>query len=392
VYTYTQSSSDGNWVLASTLIGTGTASYFFGSCLDISADGTTLSVGESGGNFVWVYTGTAGTGVWTLQRKILQTDASFVGSVSFGSACALAADGNTLAIGATGHNSDQGGLVVFSRSAGVWSTQSSSILAPGSAAGKLGWTVAINAAGDRIAAGAPTDSAQAASNGAVYVFTRDGSLVWSSRHRVVPTGSALPSLRGFGYGLDLSATGDTLVVGAEGETMSGVQTGAWWHFEWNSGTLLFAQVGAKKSPPGLASGARVGRAMAIAADGQTVAGSNTERTINPRGWHGLRDDFVCRSFVHVCVFARVCYCCCFSCSLFLVGAPLSASNGHVFLYSRNVSLSVTSASEPWQLLSPQMSVTGLQSQFGAALALSDSTMEIVVGGQSHRGENRHMHE
>jgi hypothetical protein len=280
VYSYTHAANGGGWVLASTLTGTGTSLFHFGSCLDISADGTTLAVGESGGDFVWLYTGTPGTGVWTLQSKLLQTDAGFVGSVTFGSACALSADGNTLAIGATGYSSNKGGLVVFGRSAGVWSTQSSSILAPGSASGQLGWTVAINAAGDRIAAGAPTDNGQAASNGAVYVFTRDGSLAWSYSHRVLPTGSALPSSRGFGYGLDLSATGDTLVVGAEGETMLGVQTGAWWHFEWNSGTLLFVQVGAKKSPPGLTSGARVGRAMALAADGQTVAGSNTESVVS----------------------------------------------------------------------------------------------------------------
>jgi len=268
-------------VLASTLTGTGTAAYYFGSCLDISADGTTLAVGESGGDFVWLYTGTPGTGVWTLQSKILQTDASFVGAVKFGSACALSANGNTLAIGATGHSSDQGGLVVFSRSAGVWSMQSSGILAPGSAGSKLGWTIAINAAGDRIATGAPFDSAQGAPIGAVYIFTRDASLVWSYRHRSLPTGSTLPSSRGYGYGLDMSATGDTLVVGAEGEMMSGVQTGAWWHFEWNSGTRVFLQVGAKKSPPGLLSGARVGRSMAIAADGQTVAGSHTGNFFAP---------------------------------------------------------------------------------------------------------------
>jgi hypothetical protein len=70
-------------------------------------------------------------------------------------------------------------------------------------------------------------------------------------------------------------------------------------------------------------------------------------------------------------------------SFFSVGAVLNLGNGNVFLYSRNIADSVTSVSEPWQLLSPMVSAPGLNSQFGAALALSDSSMDVVVGGQMH---------
>jgi hypothetical protein len=99
-------------------------------------------------------------------------------------------------------------------------------------------------------------------------------MVWSVRQQVLPSDSSLPSVRAFGSGIAMDASGDTLIVGAQGEG-SPANTGAWWHFEWNSGTLQYEQVGTKKVPAGAAHMDQVGRAVALSADGQTLAGSIT---------------------------------------------------------------------------------------------------------------------
>jgi hypothetical protein len=53
----------------------------------------------------------------------------------------------------------------------------------------------------------------------------------------------------------------------------------------------------------------------------------------------------------------------------------------MYLYSRNVAGGVTTSSEQWQLLGHTAGTPLSDSLFGSALALSDSTMEIVIGGQ-----------
>jgi hypothetical protein len=55
--------------------------------------------------------------------------------------------------------------------------------------------------------------------------------------------------------------------------------------------------------------------------------------------------------------------------------------GSMYLYSRNVAGGVTTPSEQWQLLGQTAGTPLSNSLFGSALALSDSTMEIVIGGQ-----------
>jgi hypothetical protein len=241
--------------------------------VSISADGTTLAVGEYARNFVWIYTAAPiGSGNWTLHSKLAHTAAGFVSSVYFGSAVALSASGDTLVVGAFGYGSI-GAAVVLSRNSDVWTAQSN-ILADGSVNGNFGWSVAINGAGNRIAVGAYLDSVQGTGNGAVYIYLRnDTTLSWSYQQRVLPSDSVITINRYFGRGLSLSSSGDTLVVGAYGEVIVGMVTGAWWHFEWNG--TVFEQIGLKKVGHPTTNGGYQGYSIALSADGQTVIGSCT---------------------------------------------------------------------------------------------------------------------
>jgi hypothetical protein len=264
----------------SNLTGSGSASSSFGA-VALSSDGTTLAVGEYGANAVWIYTANpVGSGNWTLQRKLLNSDAGFVGPVAFGFACALSASGDTLVVGAFSYNGYNGSVTVFSRTAGgVWSSQSG-ILANGTAGSQFGITVRINGPGDRIAVGARLDSTQGTENGAVYIYTRGEMMGWNLCQRVLPSDSLSLTGRWFGSSLSLSFSGDALVVGAPFErTAAGMITGAWWYFEWNG--TLFLQSGLRKVGQPTVGGAKQGASVALSADGQTVIGKRTAASAPP---------------------------------------------------------------------------------------------------------------
>jgi hypothetical protein len=280
VYSYARQLNQTRWTLVANLTGRGTASSYFGYGVSISADGTTLAVGEQGTNSVWIYIAAPiGSGNWTLQRKLAHTDAGFAVTVAFGYAVALSASGDTLVVGAIGYSST-GAAVVFSRnSTSVWSAQSG-ILANGSTSAFFGYAVAINGAGNRIAVGAPYDSVQGANNGAVYIYFRNATtLSWSYRQRILPSDSVSTFSRHFGQALALSSSGDTLVVGGYGEGVVGMRTGAWWHFEWNG--TLFEQSGLKKVGQPTIPPAYQGYSIALSSDGQTAIGSCTSASSMP---------------------------------------------------------------------------------------------------------------
>ena len=154
------------------------------------------------------------------------------------SAVALSADGNTLAVGApgedsnaTGINGDQtnnaalsaGAVYVFTRSAGIWSQQAYVKASNSDASDLFGVTVALSADGNTLAVGATGESSNATGvngnqannsasvSGAVYVFTRAAG-VWSQQAYVKASNTEV--LDSFGVALAISADGNTLAVGA----------------------------------------------------------------------------------------------------------------------------------------------------------------------------------
>ncbi len=172
----------------------------------------------------------------------------------FGYSVALSGDGTTLAVGtpredssATGIDGDQtdnsaiksGAVYVFTRSGGVWRQQAyvkasnTSIHdeGPGYEVGDWfgysvslsgdGNTLAVGAIGERsIATGIDGDQADNSGwwTGAVYVFTRSDG-VWSQQAYVKASNRAYDWFQeSFGYSVSLSGDGNTLAVGAYGES------------------------------------------------------------------------------------------------------------------------------------------------------------------------------
>ena len=192
---------------------------------------------------------------------------------------AFSADGNTLAVGAVGKDSQSGTVYVFSRQGSSWS-QTAIIKAPDAANGDaFGIALALNANGSTLAVGAYLEdslsvgingsrgsiSENNSNRGAVYVFTRNAN-TWTEQAYV--KSSSTRSAEYFGKAVALSGNGNTLVVGAIGERTGGMDAGAAYVFTRNAGA--WSQQAVLK-PATVLPGAHFGAAVTINNDGSTLA-------------------------------------------------------------------------------------------------------------------------
>jgi hypothetical protein len=203
----------------------------------------------------------------------------------------LSADGNTLAVGApredsaaTGINGDQtdnsapdaGAVYLFTRDGATWSQQAYVKASNTEAGDAFGLSIALSADGNTLAVGAyAEDSAatgidgdqtdnSAESAGAVYIFTRSGA-TWSQQAYV--KASSAERLDTFGRAVALSADGQTLAVGSCGGSAGGCRGAV--EVYTRSGTTWSEQ--ALIQPLSLVSEDRFGSPIVLSADGNTLA-------------------------------------------------------------------------------------------------------------------------
>ena len=258
----------------------------FGNSVALSADGNTLAVGainedsaakgidgdqgdttlEAGAVYVFRRTGA----IWEQQAYVKASNTD--GGDGFGFSVALSADGDTLAVGASGEdcstsgiNGDQaddtagesGAVYVFSRSESTWEQQAyikASNVLPGA---NFGESVALSADGRTLAVGASGEDLQI---GAVYVFSRTDT-TWEQQAHLIASNAVLWG--GFGWSVALSADGHTLAVGTENGV---VGSGTVYLFSRNKDTWQEqANVQAANSSRWF------GRSVALSADGNILA-------------------------------------------------------------------------------------------------------------------------
>jgi hypothetical protein len=324
----------------------------FGTSIALSADGNTLAVGadseassatgidgdqsdnsadDSGAVYVFGRSGTR----WSQQAYV---KASNTGTADqFGASIALAADGNTLAVGAYGEDSsatgidgDQddnsasgsGAVYVFSRSGSGWSQQAY-VKASNTEEGDLfGYSIALAADGNTLAVAAYGEASSANgidgdqsdnsadASGAVYVFSRSGT-TWSQQAYVKASNTGTEDW--FGYSIALAADGNTLAVGAYGEDSSATgidgnqsdnsasDSGAVYVFS-RSGTSWSQQAYVKASNP--EKGDLFGYSIALAADGNTLAVGADGEDSNAAGIDGNQSNNSSYASGAVYVFGR----------------------------------------------------------------------------------------
>lgn len=242
---------------------TSDASDLFGVSVRLSNDGNTLAVGAAqegsngtgeadnsanGAGAAYIFTRTGTT--WT-QQTYIKASNSESGDL-FGVEISLSADGNTLAVAATGEDSNAtgvstngvgeannavpyaGAVYMFNYNGTSWSqvayikasnTGASENYAQDMVLSDDGKTLAVGAEGeDSNASGISIDGTGEADNssldsGAIYVYTLIGS-TWSQQAYIKASNSEASD--GFGRLPDLSADGNILTVSAPGESSNAV--------------------------------------------------------------------------------------------------------------------------------------------------------------------------
>ena len=307
-YVFTRDAA-GNWAQTAYLKAASSTAAF-GGAVAVSADGATVAVGAvydgagaSSGGAVYVFKND-GSG-WSQQARLLAGNADHADYL--GCALTISADGNTLAVGANHEDSaatgvggddtdntaaESGAVYVFSRDgSGNWA-QTAYLKAANTGAGDMfGSALALSADGRLLAVGAVSEDGgstgingdaadnSAAGSGAVYIFARPDSGSWSQTSYVKAENTGAGDA--FGRSLSLSADGRLLAVGAIGEDggstglngdaadNSAAGSGAVYIFtsdpdgSWRRQAYLKA--------PNTYNGASFGEAVALAADGETLA-------------------------------------------------------------------------------------------------------------------------
>ncbi len=196
----------------------------------VNGDQSDNSAPEAGAVYVYVHDGSD----WQFQAYLKGSNSE--ADDNFGVAVAI--QGDTLAVGAsgedsnaTGVNGDQsdnslfnpGAVYVFTRSGGVW-TQEAYIKASNTDSGD-GFGLDVDLDGDTLAVSAPSeDSGSPGVNGdqsdnsvnnagAVYVFTRSGTVWTQQAYLKAVNPSAI-----YSFGREMALSGDTLVAGSRLES------------------------------------------------------------------------------------------------------------------------------------------------------------------------------
>ncbi|NOH31724.1 Ig-like domain-containing protein [Vibrio mediterranei] len=232
----------------------------FGSSVSLSADGRTLAVGASGESSNAVGINPAGqsnntaVNAGSVYLFVQQDDDSWIQEAyikasntdsgdSFGGAVSLSADGNILAVGAfgeesyvTGVNSTgqevnpfpaAGAVYTFTRDQDGWVQQAYIKPSNTDAGMSFGGSLSLSADGKTLAVGADGEDNQATGvssqggrnggareSGAVYVFAQNNG-IWAEQAYIKASNSE--AYDQFGRAVSLSADGNTLAVGADGE-------------------------------------------------------------------------------------------------------------------------------------------------------------------------------
>jgi trimeric autotransporter adhesin len=274
------------------------APYEDGSSRGINGDETSNGGTDSGAVYVFARNGAA----WSQQAyfKAFNKDPTDW----FGYSVAMSGNGNTLLVGAPGEDSGATGIggdaendgtrkagaaYVYGRNGASWSGPVYVKASTTGASDWFGWKVAISGDSGTFAVASPREDGSSGGiggdqstngrplSGAVYVFTQSGA-TWSQTTYI--KASSPDSGDQFGSALALNAAGDTLAVGAPGESSNALtiggnfldntasQAGAAYVFR-RTGSAWAQQAYVKATNTD--AGDLLGSAVALSADGNTLA-------------------------------------------------------------------------------------------------------------------------
>ena len=261
---------DGNdWNETKLLASDGAAGDYFGYSVAVSDNGNTVVVGaryddtiagtDSGSVYIYKYNGTD----WD-ETKLVASDGA--ASDNFGISVAVSGDGNTVVVGSyfddTTRGTNSGSAYIYKYDGTNWD-ETKLVAGDGAANDNLGISIAISGDGNTLVVGARFDDTSTGTNsGSAYIYKYDGTN-WNETKLVASDGAADDY---FGYSVDVSGDGSTVVVGAYGDDDNGSNSGSAYIYkydgnDWNE-TKLVASDGASED--------YFGYSVAVSYDGNTV--------------------------------------------------------------------------------------------------------------------------
>jgi len=203
--------------------------------ITVSISGETILVGAGTDNAFGSFSGGAYVYVRSGTTWSLQTRLIGLDQQAlsrFGESVSL--DGDTALVGARTHNSWFGAAYVFVRSGTTWTQQQKLLASDGAAGDDFG--VAVSLSGDTALVGAGTDDDAGDASGAAYVYVRNGG-AWTEQTKLISSDAAA----GDGLGQGVVISGDTAIVGSASDDDAGVFSGSAYVFT-RSGTSWSEQV------------------------------------------------------------------------------------------------------------------------------------------------------
>jgi hypothetical protein len=248
-----------------------------GRAAAISEDGNTAALGDYASSAaVTVHTRSAG--VWSLQTTLSSVGADSV---------ALSSNGNTLAIGDIDGNSGKGQVKVYTRASTTWSLEGTLTDSTGASGDQFGASVSLSDDGNTLVVGAPSDDISSSTNqGSAVIYTRV-STTWTQAHRV--TYSAGAANDAFGTSVSINGAGDRIVVGQQNDDIGlNADRGSVVIYDfsgsvWDETTTLTAALGT--------AGDKLGASVAISDDGNYIAAGAPFDDVSTYSDHGSASIF-----------------------------------------------------------------------------------------------------
>lgn len=244
----------------------------FGNYLDLNANGTVAAVGalgeedlgfsNAGAVHVFRFDGTD----WVVEARLAPMMVDVAANNTFGEAVAIA--GDALLVGATGVDG-QGAAYVFRFDGTNWSQDAKlvpAVIAPGD---EFGQSLDLSDDGTVAVIGSNADVMGESNAGAAYVFRFNGS-VWTEEAILVSTDP--DPFDDFGFGIALSADGNTVVIGSQNDDTVAPSAGAAHVFRFNGATWDHE---AKLLSPTPQFGQSFGNGTTISGDGNLAVVSST---------------------------------------------------------------------------------------------------------------------
>jgi len=178
---------------------------------------------------------------WTEIQKLLPSDGA--ASDYFGYSVSL--DGDTALIGAyydDDNGAQSGSAYVFTRSGTTWAQQAKLLASDGAAIDYFGYSVSLS--GDTALIGADGDDDNGVDSGSAYVFTRTGT-TWAQQAKLLASDGAVYD----SFGWSVSLSGDTALIGTPFDDDNGNSSGSAYVFtrigtSWIQSAKLLAADGA----------------------------------------------------------------------------------------------------------------------------------------------------